>query len=242
MRCIEYISGAVADDLAGSLGEHGAAYLQYVGEDDNLVSLAPQLGTVVEPGVGMPDRAHDGRVYRVGVRNQGEGLRDAHGNVILSSTSLEFPLHTDAYNRPTPPRYVFLLRVDDGDDDTPTYVSDSRPVIKELSEQMVFTLREPVFPSARGPVPVLEPDQQGHDRIRFNQEEIDRWEGEGASPVLQGDARDALSELGEALRRRQEPVTIRHGDCLVIDNARMCHGRPALSPDSDRELTRVWVV
>lgn len=241
MRRIDYMSGAVADDLRGSLGEHGVAYLQHVGEDDELLELAEQLGPVTEPGVGMPSSAHDGRVYSVEVRNKGEGLVDEHGNAILSSTSLEFPLHTDAYNRPQPPLYVLLLRADDSEDDTPTYVSDSRPVIADLPDDIVAMLRRPVFPSARGAVPVLQARDDGHHRIRFNHEEIDRWEGQDPSPLMEENARDALSELARGLRLHQQPVSIQPTDCLVIDNARMCHGRPALSPDSRRVLKRVWV-
>ena len=104
MRRIEYRLGNAANALRELLRDDAVAYVENVGSEDHLLALAEQLGEVIEPGVAMPSGAHDGRVYSVEVRNQGRGVDDQHGNVILSSTNQPFPAHTDGYNRSEPPR------------------------------------------------------------------------------------------------------------------------------------------
>jgi alpha-ketoglutarate-dependent taurine dioxygenase len=240
MRTIHFMSGAVADEVRKSLEEHGTAYVLGMEGDDQLLSLAEQFGEVTQPGVGMPDKAHDDRVYSVEVRNSGEGLTDQHGNVIVSSTNLAFSLHTDAYNRATPPRYVLLLRTDDGPDETPTYVSDSLKVLPDLPADIIGTLGLPVFPSANGEVPLLE-SRDGDRAVRFNEEEIDRWDGQGENRPMNAEARAAVSEFGRRLQEHQEATTITTAGCLVLDNFRICHGRAAMPVDSRRVLKRVWV-
>jgi hypothetical protein len=211
-----------------------------VGSEGRLLVLAELLGTVIEPGVGMPGTAHDGRVYSVEVRNEGRGLADEHGNVILSSTNQEFGPHTDGYNRPAPPRVVFLLRRDDTSDETPTYVSAVRRWLPMLTSEVRATLHEPGFPSAMGPIALLTEPGQG-TAVRFNGEEIARWDGKGSNPVMEMRLRRAVVALTKVLRADGQPVVIRSGDCLVIDNLYACHGRPALSANTGRVLKRVWV-
>lgn len=240
MRCLQYTTRRTADDLRASLRDEAAARVEGVGSEEALLALAEQLGTVIEPGVGMPGGAHDGRVYSVAVRNEGRGLVDEHGNVILSSTNQEFGPHTDGYNRPAPPRVVFLLRHDATLDETPAYVSDVRRWLPVLSSDVLATLHEPAFPSAMGPIPLLTETGRG-TTVRFNGEEIARWEGTDPNPVIAERAQRGVTALTKVLRAHGEPVVIRRGDCLVIDNQRACHWRPALSADSKRVLKRVWV-
>jgi hypothetical protein len=207
----------IVDAALEALRISGFAYVRGLGDEKALLSFAGQLGEIVPPGVGMPSGAHDDRVYSVRVRDGGAGFRDRHGNLVLSSTNLAFPLHTDAYNRDRPPRYVLLLRSDESADATPTYVSDARAALRVLPTHLSTVLREPVLPSALGPVPLVESRDGVSDWVRFNREEIDHWEERNGNPSLAPPAREALSQFAKATRERQQPIVIRTPDCLAID-------------------------
>jgi hypothetical protein len=107
LRIMEFAHLA-GQDLAAVLDTEGAAYVRSFGAHDaRLLEFGETLGTIVAPGVGMPRDAHDGRIYRVEVRNAGAGFEDKYGNTILSTTGREFELHTDAYNDRHPPTMSF---------------------------------------------------------------------------------------------------------------------------------------
>jgi alpha-ketoglutarate-dependent taurine dioxygenase len=239
MQSIDHDSPGLLDDLRQVLVDTGVAYVRGVGGDDQLLALAESLGAITEPGVAMPSQSHDGRIYSVHVRNEGRGVIDQHGNVIVSTTHQEFSLHTDAYNRPSPPRYVLLLRVDNGPDDTPSFVSDARLAIKSLPSSVASTLTQSIFPAAFGPAALVTASQP--PEVRFNEAELRRWAGRDTNPLLSLRAEDAISQFAHSLRLHQETQVIRQTDCLVLDNYRVCHGRSAMASESKRELKRVWV-
>jgi alpha-ketoglutarate-dependent taurine dioxygenase len=219
MRHLSYQSSECFPEALRTLEESGAVYVEGLRNDQNLLSFAERFGEVVPPVVDMPTSELDPRIYAVEVRNEGAGVRDRQGNVPVSTTNREFPLHTDGFNRSVPPRYVFLLRADDGDDDeTPTYVSDAASALESLPAGAREALRDAIVARAG--------DQTV---IRFNREKM----GSEGGP--------ALDRLGAALGERREAVVIRPGDCLAIANWRMCHGRSEMAPASRRVLHRVWV-
>jgi hypothetical protein len=113
-------------------------------------------------------------------------------------------------------------------------------VLPDLPADVIGTLELPVFPSANGGVPLLE-SRDGRHTVRFNEEEIDRWDGKGENRPMDAEARAAVSEFGRHLQEHQEPTTITTAGCLVLDNSRVCHGRAAMPVDSRRVLKRVWV-
>lgn len=243
MHRITY-SGVLEEDARSVLNVDGALYIEQVGDEAELLSLASQLGTVIAPGVGMRAGMHDGKLYSVKVREEGRGQLDEHGHVILSTTSRAFPLHTDAFNQPTPPRYVFLLRADDSDDATASLVSDAWRALHDAPSELLQLLSEPIFPSALGPVRLLDEPAgaQPFGSLRFNQEEMSRWaERSDVNPSPDARAGQAAAELGERLQAVQETFTIRPRDCLLVDNRRVCHGRGVMAPDSRRVLQRAWV-
>ncbi len=156
------------------LARDGVVLLRSVVEPE-LLGLAEQFGSIVEPGVGMDPGLTEGGVYSVRPRNDDDGIRDEHGHVILSTTRREFRFHTDAYNRSDPPRYVFLLRIDsDPTDSTPSYISDAYAALERLSERQRTVLASPAFASALGYVPLVDIVDDVL-RFRFNPAEIDRW-------------------------------------------------------------------
>ena len=221
------------------LANDGVAYLSGIEPGEQLRELASGLGVCIEPGVGMPGGMHDGHSYLVRPRNDGGGEVDRHGNVILSTTRLEFPLHTDAYNSPEPPRYVLLQRVDRTNDATESYVSDAWAALDNLTQKAVSTLLTAAFPSAVGERPLLE-TVSGARRIRFNEREVENWAASSGANIPPT-AASAMRALADSLTAGQLTFVIEPGDCLVLDNWRVCHGRGAIPPDSKRTLERIWI-
>jgi alpha-ketoglutarate-dependent taurine dioxygenase len=233
--------GLKRDDVAAMRGElrtQGAALLEGVTDDNLLLGIAEDLGAVIEPGVGMERGAHDGRIYSVEARD-GAGQRDRHGNLILSTTTAKFPLHTDGYNRADPPRYVLLMRADRSNDQTESFTCDAFAAIGDLPRDTVEVLKRPFFPSARGSVALID-RSNGTDRLRFNRHEIDNWSAHNG--VLEKYAARAVDALEGALIRQQKSFRIEYGQCLVLDNWRFCHGRTTIAAGSKRVLRRVWVL
>lgn len=240
MQRIAHVPGASLAEVRDALRDNGVAYLHSVQHEEELLTLTEQLGTVVAPGVGMPTGSHDGRVYAVAVRNSGRGTQDRHGHVILSTTAREFALHTDGYNLPRPPRYVLLLRTDTGVDDTISWISDARRAFALLSRSTLKQLERAIFPSAIGPLPVIGRDASA-PQLRFNSEEMRRWRERAARGTASQRLADHVTDaLHVALESVRESFTIRPGDCLILDNWRVCHGRAAMASDSTRVLKRTW--
>jgi alpha-ketoglutarate-dependent taurine dioxygenase len=235
---MSYISGR-PEEIESGLTRDGVVYLSNVDDEVRLLEIATSLGACVEPGVGMPAGIHDGRVYSVRTRGDGNGEVDRHGNLILSTTHLEFPLHTDAFNRGKPPHYVLLLRTDSSSSQTVSQVSDAWAALDELPEETIRNLSTEPYPSAEGGRPLLEPIG-GVRRVRFNRREIENWAAQSDLDLPRA-AAEALEAFGDALVARQHSFVIEPGDCLLLDNWRFCHGRSQMAADSERVLRRVWV-
>lgn len=223
-------------DIERLLAEVGSVLLHGLDGPAELRRLATTLGRVIPPGVGIPSalrRSDD--IYEVKVRDpSGGGLRDRHGNTILSTTASGFSLHTDGYNLVEPPRFVLLLRVS-GEDEAPlSSVSDAVAAIASLPAKDRALLRRPLYGSAVGELPVLD-TVRGLSRVRFNAVEMRRWSSARVR------AERAIATIAPALRDVERRIRLRRGDCLVMDNWRMCHGREALPQDSKRVLLRMWI-
>jgi alpha-ketoglutarate-dependent taurine dioxygenase len=240
LRSLEF-GELTASKLTSTLEAEGWLYLRALGRADaTLLGVGEMLGTIVTPGVGMPNGAHDGQIYRVEIRNAGAGFADQHGNTILSTTNQEFALHTDAFNRHEPPRYVFLARSDDSEDMTRSYLADAREAL-QLIPEFVARLSEPIFPSALGAISLVSVASTGQVRVRFNPEELRRWDGRDGNPPITSETELLIAKFSQALQAVVNETVIAPGDCLVMDNWRVCHGRGEMAADSQRVLKRMWV-
>ena len=227
---------ARAADIEPLLTEAGSVLLHGLDGPAELRRLARALGRAIPPGAGIPRALRrDDDIYEVKVQDpSGAGLRDGHGNTILSTTASHFPPHTDGYNLVEPPRFVLLLRVDQEDDAPVSSVSDAIAAIASLPAGDRALLRRPLYGSAVGELPVLD-KVSGRSRVRFNAVEMRRWSGARAC------VEQAIGTIAPALQNVERRFRLRRGDCLVMDNWRMCHGRDALSRESKRVLLRMWV-
>ncbi len=235
---IEFVD-ARATQLKVLLASAGAVCVSKVKDDQSLEILASMFGAIRDPGVGMSSALRNEGIYTVQVRNAGKGILDDFGNVIYSSTSDPFELHTDAYNSNIPPRYVLLRRTDSSTESPLSMVADGRDALSPLDVPAQVVLRQPSFPSANGLVPIVISTTAGTN-IRFNSAEIGRWQVPcGVS--LSVDAVQAISAFLSATRRSLRKFVLRQFECLILDNWRMLHGRSALSTTSTRTVQRMWV-
>jgi alpha-ketoglutarate-dependent taurine dioxygenase len=242
MRRCPHSPGSLSAEGRASLERDGALYVEGVASEPELLALAEQLGEITAPGVWKSGSLYDGRIYSVEVRRGGRGEVDDHGNVIVSSTNHAFSMHTDGFSHLEPPRYVLLLRTDESSDATLSYTTDSREALAALDPEVLATLATPVFPSALGPLRLVEPEVGSSGRLRFNGNEVDRWAGEpDVNPPMDDRAREAVAGLARSLSDHRREFTIGPTDCLIVDNWRVCHGRSAIAAGSGRVLKRVWV-
>lgn len=237
IHCATHV-GLVGQELADLVHRSGALILDHVPTTDELVEIARSLGPIRSPGVAMDPTSHDGMIYRVQVRNRGEGITDQHGNTIVSSTNADFSLHTDGYNSTLPPRFVLLRRSDDSNEEPISSVADLRELLPYLSQHDRDLLRRPIFPSANGLVALIE-EESSPPRIRLNYVEICRWSRGSAEPSAAAD--DAIAHLLNIAESKAEHFVLAQYNCLIIDNFRILHGRSELLGDSRRVVERMWV-
>ncbi|WP_329453597.1 TauD/TfdA family dioxygenase (plasmid) [Streptomyces sp. NBC_01724] len=214
------------------------------GSNTTLLELAGCLGPVVTAGTTIGGNPLEpGGVYRVKPVNDGQGVEDENGLLIFSTTSQVFEGHTDGYHNPDPPPLVMLLcvRPDRGTYGR-TLITDGAAVAGSLPTDVQALLRDPVFPTVFGHVPVLtaHPDR-ALPTVRFNMRELTRFRSAGHQvPADHWAAAEALHHLLCAPAHQWAEV-LQAGDLLLLDNTRAVHAREALSPNSSRLLKRVWI-
>jgi gamma-butyrobetaine dioxygenase len=235
-----------AADWREQLAVAGYAVVRGVALDGNnraLRTLAAKLGTTSAGGVSIapnqPNVEADG-ISRVEAMDLPR--RDPAGREILSTTAGVFPLHTDDTFVARPARYVLMhcWKADaaGGGVSQLAHVSD---ILSRLAAQSSAALREAAFASPFGPAPVLWDDAASATPcIRFNHRDFASF-GERYGPALSADQVRVLDEVLVAARACAVEVRLAAGDCLVVDNHRMLHGRTAFDPGSGRLLKRLRV-
>ncbi|WP_407669772.1 TauD/TfdA dioxygenase family protein [Paraburkholderia nodosa] len=150
----------------------------------------------------------------------------------------EFPLHTDMAHWPLPPRYL-VMRASVVAGSVPTLLVDSRKLELDATTRdewaralwRVSRVREPYLCSMF---------------FQHGRKSGIRWDVCTMSPRGQlalKVAAEAEASLGSLLA--QQPITINWrstDEILILDNWRVLHARPAVSPSaSDRTIQRVMV-
>lgn len=213
------------------------------GDNRALRALAATLGATSASGVGaapnQPNAEADG-ISRVEAMDLPR--RDPAGREILSTTAGVFPLHTDDTFVARPARYVLMYcwKADAAGGGV-SQLAHVRDLLPQLAGQSRAHLREAVFASPFGPAPVLWGDAASATPcIRFNHRDFASF-GERYGPVLTADRVRILDEVLVAARACAVDVRLAAGDCLVVDNHRVLHGRTAFDPGSGRLLKRLRV-
>ena len=121
-----------------------------------------------------------------------------------------------------------------------------RDILGDLDAATIARLRVADFPSPYGLAPVLFPlpaqaaGEGGPWGIRFNLRDFVGY-GERFGPLLSPAQHDALRAAMAAAERHAQRLMLEAGDCLVVDNHRVLHGRSAFTPGCGRLLKRLRV-
>jgi hypothetical protein len=160
---------------------------------------------------------------------------------MLSSTTGDFPLHTDESFAPAPSQYVMLhcWRPDTGGNGD-SLLANSEAIAERLEPWALDLCHRAnfVWRDCRAPIFTHQP---GLDwpAVRFNIREI---AGDDLDERADLRAR-ALPEIFlAAAEAAADHILLEAGDCLVLDNRRVLHGRIAFGQGSERLLKRVWVI
>ena len=231
------------DALEATLQRQGWAVVRGVPmSQDNapLLDLAGWFGTGHGDGSDPNDPTReDGAVHLVTAFPQ--PVPDVTGKAMYSTTSTVFDLHTDAAFKRTPSTFVFLhcWRGDKAGGGT-SLIAASEHIAARLEPWALALCFRAIFLWRKVHAPIYSTlPGVAWPAMRFNVREI-------AGDAIETDETDLrarvlpeifLAAANEAAQR----VKLREGDCLVLNNRRVLHGRTAFDPGSGRLLKRVWV-
>ena len=161
------------------------------------------------------------------------------GNVTrYSRTPDALPLHTDCSNKAVPPNLVAFAMERPDPQGGESMMLSALDLVRELPEDLVALLRQPVFPfAAKKQYPILQ--GKGDDlRIRYYRQQIDSVLGEQCT--LSDNLREALDELDRYLElsKRSVRFAMHAGEVVILDNQRVLHGRSAMPANSPRLMHR----
>jgi alpha-ketoglutarate-dependent taurine dioxygenase len=229
-------------DARSVLAEGGGALTvrDFPTEDNaELIAFASQFGDLTAPGRLHDHPMEDDVVYRVEV--VGDGLRTDDGSIVHSTAAARFPCHTDGFGSRSPPAVVLLLCVRPDRTGGRSLLTRVDEVVARLEAADVERLLTPAFFNGIEQVSLLNRRQGEGWTARFNLADLkycDERAGEFAVDRASLDAAQRFGEISEALGEASS-FRLRHGDCLVLDNSVMLHGRTAVSKTSRRLLKRV---
>ena len=202
------------------------------------IKLARQFGDITQPGQLIDHPLEDGHVYNVECK--ADGLRMPNGYVVHSTSPAMFSCHTDGFGGVRVPSTVFLLCVRPDPNGGETLISFVDDIQQYLSESDVNLLLSPVYPNGMERIPLLHITSSGRIGARFNLADLTFY-SERADLPLEKDYLDVAVRFGAiaddlALKTK---FALRSGDCLIIDNTFVLHGRTAVPFGSQRLLKRL---
>lgn len=201
-----------------------------------LLDLAGSLGRIVRHGPNLGDPVREGEAVNI-VRALPSPIADRSGKVMLSTLAIEHHMHTDECFYATPSRYVLLhCWRPDPEGGGLSLVAPVDDVLASLSPHERSACAELRFSWRGVESPILSSvPGMSSARVRFNMREAHCLEAEPEA----GDA--LVGRFAEAAERAAVEIELAPGDCLVLDNWRVLHGRTAFAPNSPRLLKRVGV-
>lgn len=210
-----------------------------------LIALGEQLGTRSAQGL-RPDAPNfeNNGVNRV--ENMDTPMRDAVGNAVLSSNAEEFPLHTDDSYSPEPARYVLMhcWQADSAGGGV-SWISHVDRMLALAPPDLIARLSTQKYTTPYGSAPVLwrssERDEQQRWCIRFNRRDMIGF-AKLRFQFMSEQLRRDLATLEQLAMQCMEKVALQKGDCIVVDNHRVLHGRSAFDPSSGRLMKRLRIV
>lgn len=171
---------------------------------------------------------HQGAVCEVKV--EPEGQYSAYAN-----TPFYFPSHTDCSDFPSPPDTVLLLCASNQSQGGESLWIHLDEVLSHLSPQEQEMLCHQEFVFRFFPYPILSQSPQGM-HIRYNRVMLEIHYGSLGQDRSEKRLFDRLDQICETHSQR---FKLHEGDCWVVNNHKLLHGRTAIQNDGFRLLKRL---
>ena len=224
----------IMESVKGRLRKYGVVVVRNLPLDcecEALVSFAEALGSVSKHGIGPLSNQQRPEVHRIEPLK--EVRLDRYGNRVLSTTADAMACHTDDSFSEEPVAGVLLHCAIKGDGGE-TILARLNELLLDLPEEVIATLEEHLFPAPTGWRPIL---TRSRKEIRFSAYEIEKMVA-GGMP-LRARGKEAVGALNISLKRVSKTHSLLPGDCIVIDNKRVLHGRYAFRSEKPRLLFRI---
>jgi alpha-ketoglutarate-dependent taurine dioxygenase len=206
-----------------------------------LVELGRRLGSTSWQGIrkGAPNLENDG-VNRV--ESMDQPMRDAIGNAVLSSNADEFPLHTDDSYSPAPARYVLMhcWQADPAGGGV-SWVAQVDRIVALAPQDLIERLTTVQYTTPYGNARVLWRDDAQRWCVRFNRRDMIGFAKLRFHSMSEQKKQD-LATFETLAMQCVEKVALKSGDCIVVDNHRVLHGRSAFNPASERLIKRLRIL
>lgn len=206
-------------------------------DDDNaaLIALALRLGRpLFVPAASRNASAEGGLIQRVEALPRPE--RDGKGFPIDSTTSDNFPLHTDCAYLAVPPDLVLLHCWRACGGGGATLLADARAIISKIAPSTLSALRALRFSVEGYACPAIATGSDGSlVSIRWSDRML-ATAANGSDPRMLRSLEQDFVCTANALACS---FVLNERDVLVVDNQRMLHGRTRFSPNSGRLLKRM---
>lgn len=232
------------EDLHQTVLKNGWAVYPNIPLDANnaaLLALGERFGAISMQGShkGAPNLENDG-VNRV--ENMDQPLRDAAGNAVLSSNADEFPLHTDDSYSPSPARFVLMhCWQPDASGGGESWLAHVDRIAAIAPPDLLERLAMQSYATPYGSTPLLQRDAEGAWRVRFNRRDMIGFAKLRFQFVSEQKKQD-LAAFETLAMQCKESVALRQGDCIVVDNHRVLHGRSGFDPKSGRLIKRLRIL
>jgi alpha-ketoglutarate-dependent taurine dioxygenase len=152
------------------------------------------------------------------------------GLPVRSMTAADFGCHTDESYLADPAEAVVLHCVRQARVGGDTVLADAHDLVRALKTSDAETLQQEAFPHRSGRAAILSGSNE-NPAIRYNPYEF-------SCGVLSPRQRRAIMALEEAIGACAIVVRLGPGDCLVLDNRRILHGRTSFDPSDNRLFLR----
>lgn len=218
-----------AAELVRDLDAKGAVLIQQFPAQDSdmeLIKLAITLGApLVAPTSYRSDSNGSTMISRVEQRCT-PAVND-HGQLVESTTTEAIDLHTDCSTIVDVPHFVIFLCVQEAQSGGDTLLADGRAALDCLPANIATRLMANCFPAEGCLLPVI---LKNDDGTTF------RWNANALTADIvtdmNADSGVVFSAWCSALNNVTTRIRLQAGDCLIIDNKKILHGRTSFQGGS----------
>lgn len=216
-------------DLIRDLDAKGAVLIQQFptqGSDVELIKLAITLGVpLVAPASYRNDSGGSTIISRIEEKCT-PALND-HSQLVKSTTSEAINLHTDCATIVDIPHFVIFLCVQEAELGGDTLLADGRAALDFLPVNISTGLMTNCFPAEDRFLPVIM-ENDGDPVFRWNTNAL----AEGYITGMEADSDAMFSAWCCALNKVTTRIRLKAGDCLIINNKKILHGRTSFQGGS----------